>query len=180
MNMDDSRLIARFQRLTTELLIEKRLGQRRPELTDELYQTWLEVDQRGLKETPVPKRPVERRSARFVARRIGETQQPRCCASPLFKRNRARRHAQRFPRGGVTPTIRIAACHAWPIDSTPAASDYDLESIAPQVMEPRPLDGAIVQSPQRIKNNCDINHFLEDGALHGRDQAERRRDHPED
>src|SRR5262245_12562174 len=52
MNMDDIRLIARFQRLTTELLIEKRLGQRRPELTDELYQTWLEVDQRGLKETP--------------------------------------------------------------------------------------------------------------------------------
>jgi hypothetical protein len=52
MNMDDSRLIARFQRLTHELLIEKRLGQRRPELTDELYQTWLEVDQHGLKETP--------------------------------------------------------------------------------------------------------------------------------
>jgi hypothetical protein len=52
MNMDDSGLIARFQRLTTELLIEKRLGQRRPELTRELYQTWLEVGQRGLKETP--------------------------------------------------------------------------------------------------------------------------------
>src|SRR5215813_3087801 len=52
MNLDESRLIARFQRLTTELLIEKRLGQRRPELTDELYQTWLEVDQGGLKNTP--------------------------------------------------------------------------------------------------------------------------------
>jgi hypothetical protein len=52
MNMDDSRLIARFQRLTHELLIEKHLGQRRPELTDELYQTWLEVDQHGLNETP--------------------------------------------------------------------------------------------------------------------------------
>jgi hypothetical protein len=52
MNMDDSRLLARFQRLTTELLIEKRLGQRRPELADELYQTWLEVCQRGLKKTP--------------------------------------------------------------------------------------------------------------------------------
>jgi hypothetical protein len=35
MNMDDSRLIARFQLLTTEMLIEKRLGQRRPELTDD-------------------------------------------------------------------------------------------------------------------------------------------------
>ena len=29
-----------------------RVGQRRPELIDELYQTWREVEQRGLKETP--------------------------------------------------------------------------------------------------------------------------------
>ena len=52
MNIDDSRLIVRFQRLITEMLVEKRLGQRRPELTDEVYQTWREVEQRGLKETP--------------------------------------------------------------------------------------------------------------------------------
>ena len=52
MNIDDSRLIVRFQRLITEMLVEKRLGQRRPELTDELYQTWRGVEQRGLKETP--------------------------------------------------------------------------------------------------------------------------------
>jgi hypothetical protein len=52
MNIDDSQLIGRFQRLITEMLIEKRLGQRRPELTDELYQTWREVGRRGLKETP--------------------------------------------------------------------------------------------------------------------------------
>jgi hypothetical protein len=52
MNMDDSRLIVRFQRLITEMLVEKRLGQRRPGLTDDLYQTWREVEQRGLKETP--------------------------------------------------------------------------------------------------------------------------------
>jgi hypothetical protein len=52
MNMDDSRLIASFQRLITEILIEKRLGPRRPELTDELYQTWREAEQRGLKKTP--------------------------------------------------------------------------------------------------------------------------------
>jgi hypothetical protein len=52
MNMDESRFIARFQRLTTEALIEKRLGPRRAELADELYQAWLEVEQRGLKETP--------------------------------------------------------------------------------------------------------------------------------
>src|SRR5262249_52435062 len=52
MNMEDSRLIAQFQRLTTELLIEKRLGRRRPEWADELYRRGLEVDQRDLKETP--------------------------------------------------------------------------------------------------------------------------------
>ena len=52
MNIDDGRLIVRFQRLITEMLVEKQLGQRRPELTDELYQTWREVGRRGLKETP--------------------------------------------------------------------------------------------------------------------------------
>jgi hypothetical protein len=52
MNIDDSQLIARFQGLITEMLVERRLGERRPELTDELYQTWREVEQRGLKETP--------------------------------------------------------------------------------------------------------------------------------
>jgi len=51
MNMDDSRLIVRFQRLITEMLVEKRLGQRRAGITDDLYQTWREVEQRGLKET---------------------------------------------------------------------------------------------------------------------------------
>ena len=53
-NVGGSKLIARFQGLITETLVEKRLGQRRPELTDELYQTWLEVNQRGLKSTPYP------------------------------------------------------------------------------------------------------------------------------
>jgi hypothetical protein len=52
MNINDSRLIVRFQRLITEMLVERQLGERRPELTDELYQTWREVEQRGLKETP--------------------------------------------------------------------------------------------------------------------------------
>jgi len=52
MESDDGRLIARFQRLTTELLAEKRLGQWHPELVDELYRTSLELEQRGLKQTP--------------------------------------------------------------------------------------------------------------------------------
>ena len=49
MNTDDSRLIARFQRLTTD---QKRLGQWHPELVDELYRTSLELEQRGLKKSP--------------------------------------------------------------------------------------------------------------------------------
>jgi hypothetical protein len=52
MDPDDSRIIARFQRLTTELLAEKRLGQWHPELVDELYQTSRELEQRGLKNSP--------------------------------------------------------------------------------------------------------------------------------
>ena len=52
MNIDDSRLIVRFQGLIIEMLVERLLGERRPELADELYQTWREVEQRGLKETP--------------------------------------------------------------------------------------------------------------------------------
>ncbi len=46
---------------------------------------------------------AEGRSARLVARRIGEAHQPRCCAACLFNKNRVHRHAQRFfPRGRVT------------------------------------------------------------------------------
>ena len=52
MNIDDSRLIVRFQRLMTEMLVEKRLGQRRPGLTDDLYQMWRELGRRGLREAP--------------------------------------------------------------------------------------------------------------------------------
>jgi hypothetical protein len=51
MNIEDSRLIVRFQRLMIEMLVEKRLGHRRRALSDELYPTWREVEQRGLKET---------------------------------------------------------------------------------------------------------------------------------
>ena len=52
MNMDDSRIIARFQSLTTGFMAAKRLGQWRPDLADELYRTWVELEQRGLKKTP--------------------------------------------------------------------------------------------------------------------------------
>jgi hypothetical protein len=52
MNMDDSRIIARFQRLTTGLMAAKRLGEWRPEQGDELYRTWVEIEKRGLKRTP--------------------------------------------------------------------------------------------------------------------------------
>ena len=52
MNTEDSRIIARFQRLTTELLVQKRLRQWHPEVVDELYRTSLEIEERGLKKTP--------------------------------------------------------------------------------------------------------------------------------
>lgn len=48
MKMEDSRIIARFQCLTTGLMVTKRLGRWRPELADELYLIWLELEQRGL------------------------------------------------------------------------------------------------------------------------------------
>jgi hypothetical protein len=51
MDPEDGRIIARFQRLTTELLAEKRLGQWHPELVDELYRTSLEIEERGLKKS---------------------------------------------------------------------------------------------------------------------------------
>src|SRR5919108_5643822 len=52
MNIDDSRIIARFQSLIMGVMAAKQLGQSRPELTDEVYRTWLELEQRGLKKTP--------------------------------------------------------------------------------------------------------------------------------
>ena len=101
MNIDDSQLIARFQGLITEMLVERRLGERRPELTDELYQTWREVEQRGLKETPEYRNVLLRadRHALWLAGLV-RLCRSRCCADPLFKR--AHRHAERLPRGGVT------------------------------------------------------------------------------
>ena len=56
MNMDDSRIIARFQSLTTGFKAAKRLGQWRPDLADELYRTWVELEQTRPEENPrVPK-----------------------------------------------------------------------------------------------------------------------------
>jgi hypothetical protein len=53
MNIEDSRIIARFQGLLTESLVASRLGQWRPELKDALYQMMFEaLAQRDLKKTP--------------------------------------------------------------------------------------------------------------------------------
>ena len=53
MNIEDSRIIARFQCLLTESMVAKRLGQSRPDSTDALYQMlFVELEQRGLKGTP--------------------------------------------------------------------------------------------------------------------------------
>jgi hypothetical protein len=53
MKMEDSRIIARFQCLTTGLMVTKRLGQWRPELADELYRIT-----RPQEKSQVPKRYV--------------------------------------------------------------------------------------------------------------------------
>jgi hypothetical protein len=53
MNIEDSRIIARFQCLLTGSMVAKRLGQSRPDSTDALYQMlFVELEQRGLKGTP--------------------------------------------------------------------------------------------------------------------------------
>ena len=53
MEIQDSRIIARFQGLLTESLVAKRLGRWRPGLKDALYQMMFEeLEQRGLKGTP--------------------------------------------------------------------------------------------------------------------------------
>jgi len=52
MNIEDSRIIARFQCLLTESLVAKWLGQSRPDSKDALYQMLFELEQRGLKGTP--------------------------------------------------------------------------------------------------------------------------------
>src|SRR5262249_6050494 len=69
MNTDDSRIIARFQRLTTQLLVQKRLGQWHPELLDELERTSLELEQRGLKKSPEYRNAMSRvyQQARWLA-----------------------------------------------------------------------------------------------------------------
>jgi hypothetical protein len=117
MNIDDSRVITRFQRLITEMLVEKRLGQRRPELTDEVYQTWREVEQRGLKDSRVPKCAVEGRSARFVACRIGQAGR----AGYLFTRNRAHRHVGCPPKSRLVKPVPALPS---PLAAAPAASGF--------------------------------------------------------
>ena len=54
MNIEDSRIIARFQCLLTGSIVAKRLGQSsRPDSKDALYQMLFEeLEQRGLKGTP--------------------------------------------------------------------------------------------------------------------------------
>src|SRR5437588_2741724 len=65
MNIEDSRIIARFQGLLTESLAAKRLGQYCPELKDALYQTMFEATcaARSQKNSRVPKCDAEGRSA---------------------------------------------------------------------------------------------------------------------
>ena len=96
MNMDDSRIIARFQSLTTGFMAAKRLGQWRPDLADELYRTWVELEQRGLKKTPEYRNVMLRadRQAWWLAGLMRLSSPDSCGALSLFKRNRVQRRAE--------------------------------------------------------------------------------------
>ena len=48
LDLEDGRVIARLQRLTAELLADKRTGQWRAETVDEIYRTRVELERRGL------------------------------------------------------------------------------------------------------------------------------------
>ena len=87
MNMDDSRIIARFQSLTTGFMAAKRLGQWRPDLADELYRTWVELEQRGLKKTPEYRNVMLRadRQAWWLAGLTRLSSPDSCGALSLFK-----------------------------------------------------------------------------------------------
>ena len=88
MNMDDSRIIARFQSLTTGFKAAKRLGQWRPDLADELYRTWVELEQTRPEENPrVPKNVMLRadRQAWWLAGLTRLSSPDSCGALSLFK-----------------------------------------------------------------------------------------------
>src|SRR5947207_3116347 len=114
MNMDDSRIIARFQSLTTGFMAAKRLGQWRPDLADELYRTWVELEQRGLKKTPEYRNVMLRadRQAWWLAGLMRLSSPDSCGALSLFKRNRVQRRAETSPTGGVvTPFSLVEISH---------------------------------------------------------------------
>ena len=96
MNMDDSQIIARFQSLTTGFKAAKRLGQWRPDLADELYRTWVELEQRGLKKTPEYRNVMLRadRQAWWLAGLTRLSSPDSCGALSLFKGNRVQRRAE--------------------------------------------------------------------------------------
>jgi hypothetical protein len=76
MHPDDGRLM-RLQSLMTELLADKRLGRWRAETVNELCRARLELEQRGLKNSPEYRDAVSRaESAGMAACGVGETHRP--------------------------------------------------------------------------------------------------------
>src|SRR6516165_3205725 len=107
MNIEDSRIIARFQCLLAGLMVAKRLGQSRPDSTDALYQMlFVELEQRGLKGTPEYRNVMFRvdQHAEWLAG-LARLSGPDHAAASLFERNRAYRHADRSRKGGVATTL---------------------------------------------------------------------------
>ena len=98
MNMDDSRIIARFQSLTTGFMAAKRLGQWRPDLADELYRTWVELEQRGLKKTP---------AVSDLPKETGRLWEPPCWVGPGLSDSQSHRLTLRMlPSSRSIVTVR--------------------------------------------------------------------------
>src|SRR5437870_8234081 len=106
MNMDDSRIIARFQSLTTGFMAAKRLGQWRPDLADELYRTWVELEQRGLKKTPEYRNVMLRadQQAWWLAE-LARLSSPDPAPTLSSKEIKCNRHAEHSPEGSVVTPL---------------------------------------------------------------------------
>src|SRR5437764_15439480 len=92
----DSDCIRPPQSLTTGFMAAKRLRQWRPDLADELYRTWVELEQRGLKKTPEYRNVMLRadRQAWWLAGLTRLSSPDSCGVLFLFKGNRVQRRAE--------------------------------------------------------------------------------------
>ena len=105
-NIEDSRIIARFQCLLTESLVAKRLGQSRPDSKDALYQMLFEE-----LELAVSKElPSTETSCSGQISTLSGSQDWRGSAAPIMRclslrKKQSTRHADRSRKGGVATAL---------------------------------------------------------------------------